>query len=143
MEPDRDELRDLSAAVLSVATHRSTREVLATIVASARRLLDARYAALGVPDDSGGFAEFVAEGMSDEQWAAIGPLPRQHGLLGMMLRDPRPVRLADIRSHPEFGWWPAAHPVMTDFIGMPIMEGEAILGELFLANKNTPGGFTS
>jgi len=143
VEPDRDELRDLSAAVLSVATHRSTREVLATIVASARRLLDARYAALGVPDDSGGFAEFVAEGISDEQWAAIGPLPRQHGLLGMMLRDPRPVRLADIRSHPEFGWWPAAHPVMTDFIGMPIMEGEAILGELFLANKNTPGGFTS
>jgi signal transduction histidine kinase len=139
---DRDELREVSAAVLAVASRRSVRDVLATIVASARRLLDARYAALGVPDDDGGFAEFVADGISDEQWAAIGPLPRQHGLLGMMLRDPQPVRLTDIRAHPQFGWWPAAHPRLTDFIGMPIVDGDEILGELFLANKETPGGFT-
>ncbi len=133
----------VSDAVLAVTSRRSVREVLATIVASARRLLDARYAALGVPDDAGGFAEFVADGISDEQWAAIGPLPRQHGVLGLMLSDPRPVRLADIRSHPEFGWWPAAHPVLTDFIGMPVVDGEEILGELFLANKKAPGGFTA
>ena len=88
-------------AVLAVTSRRSVREVLQTIVASARRLLDARYAALGVPDDDGGFAEFLADGISDEQWAAIGPLPRQHGLLGVMLRDPNPVRLADIRAHPR------------------------------------------
>jgi signal transduction histidine kinase len=140
---DRHELREVSAAVLDVASRRSVREVLATIVASARRLLEARYAALGVPDDDGGFAEFLAEGISDEQWAAIGPLPRQHGLLGMMLRDPHPVRLADIRTHAQFGWWPAAHPVMTDFIGMPIVDGDEILGELFLADKEVPGGFTA
>jgi signal transduction histidine kinase len=140
---DRDELREVSAAVLAVASRRSVREVLQTIVASARRLLDARYAALGVPDAAGGFAEFLADGISDEQWAAIGPIPRQHGLLGVMLRDPRPVRLADIRSHPDFGWWPAAHPELTDFVGMPITDGDEILGELFLANKNTPGGFTA
>jgi signal transduction histidine kinase len=140
---DRSELRVVSDAVLAVTSRRSVREVLATIVASARRLLDARYAALGVPDDSGGFAEFVADGITDEQWAAIGPLPRQHGLLGLMLSDPSPVRLADIRSHPDFGWWPAAHPVMTDFIGMPVVDGDDILGELFLANKNAPGGFTA
>lgn len=59
-----------------------------------------------------------------------------------MLRDPHPVRLADIRAHPSFGWWPAAHPELTDFLGMPIVDGDEILGELFLANKNTPGGFT-
>src|SRR5262249_22681453 len=64
-------------------------------------------------------------------------------LLGVMLRDPNPVRLADIRDHPQFGWWPAAHPVLTDFLGMPIIDGDEILGELFLANKNTPGGFTA
>jgi signal transduction histidine kinase len=69
-------------------------------------------------------------------------LPRQHGLLGAMLRDPRPVRLADVRSHPQFGWWPPAHPVLTDFLGMPIVHGAEILGTLFLANKETPGGFT-
>ena len=140
---DRDELRAVSTAVLADTAHLSVREVLQTIVTSARRLLDARYAALGVPDDSGSFAEFLADGISDEQWRAIGPLPRQHGLLGTMLRDPNPVRLADIRAHPDFGWWPAAHPVLTDFVGMPIVDGDRILGELFLANKVTPGGFTA
>jgi signal transduction histidine kinase len=140
---DRDELLQVSAAVLAVTARLSVREVLQTIVASARRLLDARYAALGVPDDNGSFAEFVADGISDEQWRAIGPLPRQHGLLGLMLHDPHPVRLDDIRAHPQFGWWPPAHPEMTDFLGMPILDGEEILGEVFLANKNTPGGFTA
>jgi signal transduction histidine kinase len=140
---DREELRAVSTAVLAVTAHLSVREVLQTIVTSARRLLDARYAALGIPDDSGSFAEFLADGISDEQWRAIGPLPRQHGLLGTMLRDPNPVRLADIRAHPDFGWWPAAHPVLTDFVGMPIVDGDRILGELFLANKMTPGGFTA
>jgi signal transduction histidine kinase len=140
---DREELRAVSTAVLAVTAHLSVREVLQTIVTSARRLLDARYAALGIPDESGSFAEFLADGISDEQWRAIGPLPRQHGLLGTMLRDPSPVRLADIRAHPDFGWWPAAHPVLTDFVGMPIVDGDRILGELFLANKLTPGGFTA
>jgi signal transduction histidine kinase len=143
MGSDRQELREVSAAVLAVTSRRSVREVLTTIVTSARRLLNARYAALGVPDDSGGFAEFVADGISDEQREAIGPLPRQHGLLGVMLRDPHPVRLADIRAHPKFGWWPAAHPQLSDFLGMPVTDGDEILGELFLANKNTPGGFTA
>jgi signal transduction histidine kinase len=142
-ECDREELREVSAAVLAVTSHLSVREVLQTIVTSARRLLDARYAALGTPDANGSFAEFLADGISDEQWRAIGPVPRQHGLLGVMLRDPNPVRLADVRSHPQFGWWPAAHPVLTDFLGMPIVDGDQILGSLFLANKQAPGGFTA
>jgi len=136
------QLRAVSAAVLAVTSRLSVRDVLRTILESARTLLDARYAALGVPDDNGSFAEFIADSISDEQWRAIGPVPRQHGLLGVMLRDPNPVRLADIRSHPRFGWWPSAHPVLTDFIGMPITDGDEILGELFLANKRKPGGFT-
>lgn len=139
---DRGELREVSAAVLAVTAHLSVRDVLGTILTSARRLLDARYAALGVPDGNGGFREFLADGISDEQWAEIGPLPRQHGLLGVMLRDPQPVRLHDIRRHPKFGWWPEAHPVLTDFLGMPITDGDEILGEVFLANKQEPGGFT-
>ena len=75
----------MSAAVLAVTAHLSVREVLQTILTSARRLLGAHYAALGVPDSDGGFAEFLADGVSDEQWRAIGPLPRQHGVLGEML----------------------------------------------------------
>jgi signal transduction histidine kinase len=140
---ERAELREVSAAVLAVTAHLSVREVLRTIVAAAARLLDAQYAALGVPDDHGSFAEFLAVGMSDAQWRAIGPVPRQHGLLGEMLRSTEPVRLADIRSHPRFEGWPAAHPDMTDFLGMPIVDGGQILGELFLANKRSPGGFTA
>jgi signal transduction histidine kinase len=141
---DRDELRQVSAAVLAVTAHLSVRDVLTTILTSARRLVGARYAALGVPDGVGGFAEFLADGITDEEWAAIGPLPRQHGVLGLMLCDPNPVRLADIREHPHFGgWWPKAHPTLTDFLGMPIIDGDEILGELYLANSCNLGGFTA
>ncbi len=135
-------LHAVSSAVLAVTQHLSVREVLQVIVRSAKRLLDARYAALGVPDDDGAFAVFVAEGVSDEQWRAIGPTPRQHGMLGALLRDAAPVRLADIRKDPRFGWWPRAHPVLKDFLGVPIRHGDEVLGIVFLSNKRTPGGFT-
>ncbi|WP_412540283.1 GAF domain-containing sensor histidine kinase [Longispora sp. K20-0274] len=139
---DRAELREVSAAVLAVTSHLSARDVLQTIVTSARKLLGARYAALGVPDSAGSFAEFVVDGITDEEWAAIGPLPRQHGVLGAMLHDPKPVLLDDIHDHPGFeGYWPAAHPDLTAFLGMPITDGDEILGGLYLANK--PGGFTA
>jgi signal transduction histidine kinase len=140
---DRDEiLQAVSSAVLAVTRHLSVREVLQVIVRSAQRLLDARYAALGVPDDDGSFAEFVAEGLTDKQWEAIGPLPRQHGMLGAMLREGAPVRLPDLRSDPRFEWWPKAHPVMRDFLGMPIRDRDRVLGIIFLANKRSGGGFT-
>ncbi len=140
---DRDELREVSAAVLAVTAHLSVRDVLHTIVSTAQRLLDARYAALGIPDDKGSFREFLTAGISDEQRAAIGPMPRQHGVLGLMLCDPSPVRLANIRDHPNFGWWPAAHPELTSFLGVPIVDGQEILGELFLANSGRAEGFTA
>lgn len=140
---DRDEIMQaVSTAVLAVTRHLSVREVLQVIVRSAQRLLDARYAALGVPDEDGSFAEFVAEGLTDKQWDAIGPLPRQHGMLGAMLRDGAPVRLPDLREDPRFEWWPKAHPVMKDFLGAPIRDGEEVLGIIFLANKRSPDGFT-
>lgn len=141
-ERDRDAvLNAVSSAVLAVTRHLSVREVLQVIVRSAARLLDAKYAALGVPDDDGAFAEFVAEGISDEQWAAIGPTPRQHGMLGAMLREGTPVRLPDIRRDPRFEWWPKAHPILKDFLGVPITDGATVLGIIFLSNKRTPGGF--
>lgn len=135
-------LQAVSSAVLAVTRHLSVREVLQVIVRSAQRLLDARYAALGVPDDDGSFAEFVAEGLTDKQWDAIGPLPRQHGMLGAMLRDGAPVRLPDLREDPRFEYWPKAHPVMKDFLGVPIRDGDEVLGIIFLANKREEGGFT-
>lgn len=142
MAVDRDAtLHAVSAAVLAVTRHLSTHEVLQVIVRAAAQLLDARYAAIGVPDDQGSFAEFVVEGVTDEQWAAIGPLPRQHGILAVMLREDRPQRLADIRREPAFEGWPAGHPVLKDFLGVPIRDAQETLGIIFLANKRTPGGF--
>ncbi|MDT3399231.1 GAF domain-containing sensor histidine kinase [Streptomyces sp. B1866] len=129
-------LAGVSSALLAMSRHLEVRDVLKTIVASARDLLDARYAALGVADDHGGFAQFVVDGVSDEQWKAIGPLPRQHGVLAAMLKEATPQRLADVRDDPRFEGWPAAHPELGDFIGLPIADGDEVLGALFLANKN-------
>ncbi|WP_043263758.1 GAF domain-containing sensor histidine kinase [Streptomyces sp. CT34] len=128
----------VSTAILAMSRHLEVRDVLKTIVASARELLDAEYAALGVPDDHGGFAQFVVDGVSAEQWKAIGPLPRQHGILAAMLHNATPERLADVREDPRFGGWPDAHPDMSDFLGLPVADGDEILGALFLANKRCP-----
>ncbi|GGQ49327.1 GAF domain-containing sensor histidine kinase [Streptomyces flaveolus] len=136
----RSGLAAVSSALLAMSRHLEVRDVLKTIVASARELLDAEYAALGVPDDHGGFAQFVVDGVSDEQWKAIGPLPRQHGILAAMLHDARPERLADVREDPRFEGWPSAHPDLADFLGLPIRDGDEVIGALFLANKLRPVG---
>ncbi|MFD5035387.1 GAF domain-containing sensor histidine kinase [Streptomyces sp. NPDC058220] len=134
----RSGLAAVSTALLAMSRHLEVRDVLKTIVASARELLDAEYAALGVPDDHGGFAQFVVDGVSDEQWKAIGPLPRQHGILAAMLHDEKAERLADVRKDPRFEGWPSAHPDMSDFLGLPVRDGDETIATLFLANKRCP-----
>lgn len=139
----QDELIErVSQVVLAVASQVSVTDVLTMIVRSARSLAGARYAALGVPDDAGSFAEFIVDGLTAREQAAIGPLPRQHGLLGVMLRDGRPLRLDDIRADPRFWGWPPGHPELTDVLGVPISEGSKVLGFIFAASKAEPGGFT-
>jgi signal transduction histidine kinase len=136
-----DTARRLSAAVLAVSGRRTVPEVLQTIVDTARELAGAEYAALGVPDGAGSFAQFLVAGISPEVQAAIGPIPRQHGFLAVMLSGPHAERVADIRTDPRFRWWPAAHPELEAFLGVPVVDGDEILGALYLANK--PGGFTA
>jgi signal transduction histidine kinase len=109
--------------------------VLAVIVRSARSLVGARYAALGVPDEGNSFAEFVVDGISPAEQQAIGPLPRQHGMLGVLLTQGQPERLADIRDDPRFWGWPSAHPQMSHFLGVPVRDGDQVLGIIFAANK--------
>jgi signal transduction histidine kinase len=130
-----DELYQVSQAVLSVTRQMSVRDVLQVIVRSARSLVGARYAALGVPDAGDSFAEFVVDGISPEQWQAIGPLPRRHGMLAVLLNEGQPERLADIRADSRFEGWPAVHPDMSHFLGMPVRDGDQVLGIIFAANK--------
>jgi len=141
--PGQDEvLRRVSAAVLAVTRELSVGDVLQVIVRSVRSLSGARYAALGVPDDHGSFAEFVVDGISERWRKAIGPLPRQHGMLAVILREGQPLRLADIRADPRFEGWPSAHPELADILAVPIKDGDRVLGCIFAANKMVGGGFT-
>jgi signal transduction histidine kinase len=128
-----DELYQVSQAVLSVTRQMSVRDVLQVIVRSARSLVGARYAALGVPDEGDSFAEFIVDGMSAAEQRAIGPLPRRHGMLGVLLTEGRPERLADIRADPRFEGWPAAHPQMSHFLGVPVRDGDRVLAIIFAA----------
>jgi signal transduction histidine kinase len=135
MSDGLDELYQVSQAVLSVTRQMPVREVLEVIVRSARSLVGARYAALGVPDEGDSFAEFVVDGISPAEWRAIGPLPRRHGMLAVLLNEGKPERLADIRADPRFEGWPAAHPSMSHFLGVPVRDGDQVLGIIFAANK--------
>jgi signal transduction histidine kinase len=137
-------LKAVSDAVLAVASQRSVDEVLQRLVDSARELAGARYAALGIPDGAGGFRRFLVSGMDDELIAAMGPLPRTHGLLGAMLEAPEPFRSEDIRTHPRFrGWWPKRHPDMRSFLGVPIVSPDGVIGSFYLTDKEGGRSFGS
>jgi len=142
MEQQSAALRAMNDAVLAIAAEATIEPMLQRLAHSARELVDARYAAIGVPDGEGGFARFVASGMGEDEIAAIGPLPRTHGLLAAMLESPEPERMTDIRRDPRYRWWPSAHPVMTSFLGVPIVAGGEIVGAFYLVNKAGGGEFS-
>jgi signal transduction histidine kinase len=140
---DSTAFRTLSDVVLALAAEREVEPVLQRLVHAARELGGARYAALGVPDGEGAFARFITSGMSDKLIAAMGPLPRTHGLLGAMLESPAPYRTDDIHTHPRFrGWWPRAHPDMRSFLGVPIVSRGGIIGALYLTDKEGASAFS-
>src|SRR5947207_1750739 len=135
-------LKAVSDAVLSVS-RLSVEEVLQQLVESARALAGARFAALGTPDGEGGFSRFLISGMTDELIATLGPLPRTHGVLGAMLDARRPSRSDDIHAHPAFrGWWPAGHPDMRSFLGVPIVAPEGVIGSFYLTHKEGADTFS-
>jgi signal transduction histidine kinase len=144
IESSSGAVRAMSDAVLAIARERSVDTVLQRIVHSARELVQARYAALGVPDGEGNFARFITSGMSEELIAAMGPLPRTHGLLGATLESEESHRTEDIRHDPRFrGWWPSAHPVMRSFLGVPIVGGGEVVGAFYLTDKEGDAMFTA
>src|SRR5581483_9420600 len=140
---DPERLRRLLDAVLMVGSDLSLPVVLRRIAESAVVLVDAKYGALGVLDENGhGLAEFVHVGLSDEQVKAIGDLPAGHGILGTLIVDPRPLRLADLSRHPDSYGVPPIHPPMHSFLGVPITIRGQVYGNLYLTEKQGAAEFT-
>ena len=128
-------LRAINDAVLAMAADLRVEPILQRLVESARELVRARYAALGIPDGEGGFVRFITSGMSAAQVEAIGPLPRTHGLLGAMLNETAAYRTSNIRKDPRFQWWPPPHPRMSSFLGVPIVAKGNVIAAFYMTDK--------
>lgn len=131
-------LRALLSAQLLIAQGVDLDDVLAHIVQAAKELVDARYAALGVVEN-GHLVRFVHSGIGETTVAAIGHLPQGKGVLGLLVEDPRPVRLRDIAEHPAAVGFPARHPQMRSFLGVPLRVRDKIYGNLYLTDKQGGG----
>ena len=138
-------LQLLLDAVVTISADLSLDGVLSRIVAIASRLVDARYAALGVL--SAGrqrrLRTFIHHGISDDLAAEIGDLPTGHGLLGLIIDRPEPLRLHDIAEHPESYGFPAHHPPMSSFLGVPVRIRDRVFGNLYLTEKSGGADFTA
>jgi signal transduction histidine kinase len=140
---DPKDLRHLLAAIVTVGSELSLPVVLRRIVTAATELVDARYGALGILDETGTrLTEFLHVGMDDEVVHDIGELPKGMGLLGLLIVDPQPLRLERIADHPDQAGFPPGHPPMTTFLGVPIRVRGAVFGNLYLTDKIGGGPFT-
>ena len=118
--------------------------VLERVVEAARELTGARYAALGILDRSRGELErFITAGLDEVTRAQIGGLPRGRGVLGELIADPRPLRLADVGAHPHSYGFPRAHPPMKTFLGIPVLVAGEVFGNLYLTEKGDEEEFTA
>ena len=139
----QERLRGLLRANALVASELSLPVVLRQIVEAARGLLGARYAALGVLARDGGLEQFVHAGMDDELVKKVGDLPRGRGILGLLISEPVPIRLADLAAHPASSGFPPGHPPMGRFLGVPIRIGEEVFGNLYITERAGGGEFTA
>jgi len=136
-------LRQLLDAVLTVGSDLDLPSMLERIVQSAVDLADATYGALGVLDDTGTrLAQFITVGIDDEAHRAIGQLPEGHGILGLLIVDAKPLRLPDLKEHPDSYGFPPNHPPMQSFLGVPIRLRDEVFGNLYLTDKKSSEVFT-
>ncbi len=143
LQADGRELLALREAALAIAADLSLEETLRHIVRAAAELVNARYAALGVPNETGEFlAEFVSTGLTPTDEERIGGRPRGLGLLGLVLHEGQTLRLRDLRQHPRSVGFPPNHPRMTSFLGAPITHKGRRLGNLYLTDKRDAAEFT-
>ncbi|AXJ11104.1 GAF domain-containing sensor histidine kinase [Arthrobacter sp. PM3] len=139
----QERMTGLLEAVVAVAEDLSLDAVLERVVRSACRLLHARFGALGVIGDDRALSHFITVGIDNDLARRIGPLPTGHGVLGLLTSDPRPLRLHDLRQHPESYGFPDHHPPMRSFLGVPVRVREVVFGNLYLTEKEGGGDFTA
>jgi signal transduction histidine kinase len=141
----RDRMRGLLEAVVAIGSGLDLESTLRRIVQAAVGLVDATYGALGVigeGDEGKRLAEFIPVGLTQDEIARIHHWPEGRGLLGLLIDDPRPLRLADIAAHPASSGFPDGHPPMRGFLGVPVRVRDEVFGNLYLTGKRGGGGFT-
>jgi signal transduction histidine kinase len=131
----RDRLDGLVEAMLVVTSDLDLDTTLRTIVHTAIHLVDARYGALGVRGSGHDLVAFIYEGIDDEMRERIGHLPEGRGVLGVLIDDPKPIRLDDIAQHPDSVGFPPNHPPMRAFLGVPVRIRDEVFGNLYLTQK--------
>ena len=137
-----DRMDGLLEAVLAVSSGLELDATLRQIVRAAIDLVDARYGALGVLAEDGSLSQFVYEGIDDATAALIGPLPTGGGVLGVVIEEGKPLRLDEIADHPVSIGFPAHHPPMRTFLGVPVRVRDQVFGRLYLTEKRGGHGFT-
>ncbi|MFJ1991778.1 sensor histidine kinase [Streptomyces asiaticus] len=137
----RDRIHTLLDAVLVIGSDLELEVVLQRIVESAVSLVDAEYGALGVLGEEGTIKQFLTVGIDEETIAGIGHYPRGEGILGLLIRHPEPLRLANLARHPSSVGFPSGHPPMTSFLGTPIKVREQVFGNLYLTDKQGAAEF--
>ncbi|WP_280305515.1 GAF domain-containing sensor histidine kinase [Nocardia neocaledoniensis] len=141
----RDNMDRLVEAMLVVTSGLDLDDTLRSIVHTAIELVDAQYGALGVREtdkNSNQLAEFVYEGIDDRTRVLIGDLPRGHGVLGLLIQEPTPIRLKKLSDHPSSVGFPPHHPPMRTFLGVPVKVRDEIFGNLYLTEKAGGQEFT-
>ena len=137
-----DELAALDEATRAIAGVLSAERVLQQIVDNVRRLVGARYAALGIVNEQHQIDPFITSGLSRAERDRIGPPPRGHGLLGLIIEEGRAIRVPEISAHPRSVGYPPNHPPMRSLLGVPISVRGRVLGNLYLADKEDGAPFT-
>lgn len=139
----QEHVEGLLGAVVSLTEDLSLEAVLDRVVQSACELVGARYGALGVIGDDQQLSHFITVGIDDEGARVIGDLPTGHGVLGHLIREPKPVRLHDLGEHPIAVGFPPNHPPMRTFLGVPVRVRDEVFGNLYLTEKTDGQDFTA
>ena len=135
-------MRGLLEAVVAIGSGLDLESTLRRIVETAVGLVDATYGALGVIGEDNRLAEFIPVGLSEDEIQRIHHWPEGRGLLGLLIEDPRPLRLANMAEHPASSGFPDGHPPMRSFLGVPVRVRDEVFGNLYLTNKRGGGEFT-